>query len=76
MLPIAPARTNREWEGVQPLPGLGGEDNLGWLGRATQTLTSKFGDALKSQELVRLVVIRGHGSRIVSASSRTSSHPA
>ena len=59
MLPIAPARTNREWEGVQPLPGLGGEDNLGWLGRATQTLTSQFGDALKSQELVRLVLFGG-----------------
>ena len=59
MLPIAPARTNREWEGVQSLPGVGGEDNLGWLGRATQTLTSQFGDALKSQELVRLVLFGG-----------------
>jgi len=59
MLPIAPARTDREWEGVQPLPGPGGEDNLGWLERATQTLTAKFGDVLKSQELVRLVLLGG-----------------
>lgn len=59
MLPIAPARTDREWEGVQPLPGPGGEDNLGWLERATQTLTAKFGEDLKSQELVRLVLLGG-----------------
>ena len=59
MLPIAPARTDKEWEGVQPLPGLGGEDNLGWLERATQTLTSKFGDVLISQQLVRLVLLGG-----------------
>lgn len=59
MLPIAPARTNREWEGVQPLPGPVGEDNLAWLGRATQTLTTKFGNALKSQELIRLVLLGG-----------------
>lgn len=59
MLPIAPSRTDREWEGVQPLPGLVDEDNLAWLGRATLTLTSKFGDDLKSQELVRLVLLGG-----------------
>lgn len=59
MLPIASSKTESAWDGVGPLSGLTGEDNLAWLRRATQALTSQCGDALTSQELVRLVLLGG-----------------
>ncbi|HSN04004.1 MAG TPA: hypothetical protein VLS44_03420 [Nitrospira sp.] len=59
MLPIASSKTESAWDGVGPLSGPAGEDNLAWLRRATQALTSQCGEALNSQELVRLVLVGG-----------------
>lgn len=58
MLPITATRAKSEWEGVKPLPGLAGEDNVAWLERASTTLLPQLGGKYAKQ-VVKLVLLGG-----------------